>query len=286
MSSSVRLLAEALEKLGTDPLVVVTGAGISLASGIPTFRGSDPGAVWKRDITELGTYRYFREDPIGSWQWYLHRFSLVVNARPNLAHRAVAALERWQLGRGGRYLLVTQNIDTLHEEAGSREMVKVHGSTDRVRCASDGCPNGAPRGSLPRADIDMRPFLESPSEETLPRCALCGDVLRQHVLWFDEYYSQHREYQWDRVMEAVQTMRMALFVGTSFAVGVTELFLQYAFARRIDAFSVDPGGAAAPYPGVTVLSERAEELLPAVCEFLGATLEDGGCSKEDGDTGE
>jgi NAD-dependent deacetylase len=276
MSEDARLLTEALEKLGTGRFVVVTGAGISLASGIPTFRGTDPGAVWKRDITELGTFRYFREDPVGSWEWYLKRFDLVLNAQPNPAHRAVAALERWQLGRGGGFLLVTQNIDTLHEGAGSREMVKVHGSADRVRCAADRCSNGAPFGSLLRSEVDIQPFLDHPSEDTLPRCDQCGDFLRQHVLWFDEYYAMHADFQWDRVQEAARTMDLALFVGTSFAVGVTDLFLQAALGRGVQAFSVDPSGAPAPYPNVTVLKGKAEELLPEVCDSLGAAVENPG----------
>src|SRR5512142_2502781 len=74
-------------------VVVVTGAGISLASGIPTFRGTDPGAIWKRDVTELGTFQYFSEDPLGSWRWYLSRFEKTVGARPNPAHTALVALE-------------------------------------------------------------------------------------------------------------------------------------------------------------------------------------------------
>ena len=98
-------LAAAIEKVGTGYLVVVTGAGVSLASGIPTFRGTDPGAVWKRDVTELGTNRYFEEDPAGSWSWYTSRFDIVLDKRPNPAHLALAAIERWQAGRGGRFLL-------------------------------------------------------------------------------------------------------------------------------------------------------------------------------------
>jgi hypothetical protein len=131
-------------------IVVTTGAGISLASGIPTFRGQDPGAVWKRDVTELGTFRYFREDPAGSWRWYMSRFDLVFAARPNAAHQALAALQTWQMGADGSFLLITQNIDTLHEQAGSLDLVKVHGSADRVRCAREGCLLGAPKGSLAR----------------------------------------------------------------------------------------------------------------------------------------
>ena len=97
-------LAAAIEKVGTGYLVVVTGAGVSLASGIPTFRGADPGAVWKRDVTELGTNRYFEEDPAGSWSWYTSRFDIVLDKRPNPAHLALAAIERWQVARGGQFL--------------------------------------------------------------------------------------------------------------------------------------------------------------------------------------
>ena len=73
-------------------MLVVTGAGISLASGIPTFRGRDPGAIWKRDVTELGTFRYFSEEPVGSWRWYLSRFAKTVGAKPNPAHTALVRL--------------------------------------------------------------------------------------------------------------------------------------------------------------------------------------------------
>ncbi len=265
-------LERALEKLGRRFLVVVTGAGISLASGIPTFRGTDPGAVWKNDVLEMGTFRFFREDPVESWRWYLTRFDKVLHAKPNPAHLALAALERWQLARGGRFLLITQNVDTLHEDAGSRELVKVHGTADRVRCARRGCAHGSPWGSLPRADFDLEPFLEEPSLELLPRCPSCGDVLRQHVLWFDEYYGEHEDYQWERVQEAASDMETLLFVGTSFSVGVTELFLQRGLFGRVPMLSIDPSGEPAPYPGVEILAARAEELLPAVCDRLGAEM--------------
>lgn len=265
-------LTAALERLGTGYLAVITGAGISVASGIPTFRGDDPGAVWKRDITELGTVQYFHEDPVGSWSWYLSRFSKVLDARPNPAHQALAALERRQLERGGRYLLITQNVDTLHEDAGAHTMVKVHGTADRVRCSRDGCLNGAPRGSLPRRDFEMDSFLENPSREHLPRCPKCGGILRQHVLWFDELYQGHEDYQWRKVQEAAILMGLALFVGTSFAVGVTDMFVQHALSVGIPVISIDPGGNRPPFPGIQVIPAKAEELLPQVCERLGLDL--------------
>ncbi|MHC4109378.1 MAG: SIR2 family NAD-dependent protein deacylase, partial [Planctomycetota bacterium] len=187
-------LAGALRALDGGRLLVVTGAGISLASGIPTFRGSDPHAIWKRDVTELGTRRYFEEDPVGSWCWYVQRFEAIGEARPNPAHAAVARIERWHAGRGGDFLLVTQNIDTLHEQAGSIRLVKVHGSIDRVRCSRSGCVNGTPRGSLPRSGLDLAPLRADPSRAHLPECPECGAILRPHVLWFDEYYDEHDDY--------------------------------------------------------------------------------------------
>ena len=273
MGSNAETLADAIDRLGDGFLVVVTGAGISLASGIPTFRGSDPDAVWKRDVTELGTLRYFREDPVGSWHWYLTRFSKVLGAQPNPAHQALAALERWQLARGGKYLVVTQNVDTLHRAAGARELVEVHGRADRVRCPTDGCRHGSPRGSLPRSDDDLDAFLADPSPASLPHCPQCGEILRQHVLWFDEYYTSHDEYQWHRVESAANSMQLALFVGTSFAVGVTDMFVQRGLLGRVPIYSVDPGAAKPPYPGIQVLAEKAEILLPAVCRQLGAEIE-------------
>lgn len=269
LEKNTQHLAKALASLKDGYLVVVTGAGISVASGLPTFRGTEPDAVWSRDVTEMGTYRFFREDPVTSWRWYLSRFSKLLNAEPNPAHDAVAALERWQLERGGRFLLVTQNIDTLHEAAGSQEMVKVHGTADRVRCPTDGCVHGAPAGSLPRNDFDITAFQENPSLEHLPRCPACGDILRQHVLWFDEFYAMHADYQWEKTQEAAMEADLLLFIGTSFAVGVTELFLQAGTVSRTPMISIDPGKAMAPMYPLDVLGEKAEELLPAACAELG-----------------
>ena len=263
-------LAAAIEKVGTGYLVVVTGAGVSLASGIPTFRGTDPGAVWKRDVTELGTNRYFEEDPAGSWSWYTSRFDIVLDKQPNPAHLALAAIERWQVARGGQFLLVTQNVDPLHERAGCERLVKVHGSSDRVRCSRHGCVYGAPRGSLPRADIDMAAFNAEPVAANVPRCPSCGSLLRQHVLWFDEFYDEHRGYQWERVLDAAQLMDMCLFVGTSFSVGVTDLFLRGGLMTGRPMLAIDPGAAASPHPSLTLLREPSETLLPAVCKRIGA----------------
>jgi NAD-dependent deacetylase len=268
LAAAVAPLAADLRAVDRALVLVITGAGISLASGIPTFRGSDPGAVWKRDVTELGTHRFFLEDPVASWQWYLSRFEKVLGAEPNPAHHALVDLERWQQARGGELLLVTQNIDTLHRLAGSRALVEVHGAADRVRCSRWGCTLGAPSGSLPRREIDQARFLGAPGPATLPRCPRCSAILRQHVLWFDETYDEHDDYQWERVIAAAHRAALVLFVGTSFSVGVTALVLERALSRRLPTWSIDPGAIPPPHPRVRWLRAGSELLLPALVRDL------------------
>jgi NAD-dependent SIR2 family protein deacetylase len=253
----------------TGPLLVVTGAGISLASGIPTFRGPDPGAVWSVDVTELGTRRYFTRDPAGSWRWYRARFAGVHGREPNDAHRALVALERWKRGDPPKnnFVLVTQNIDGLHRAAGSEQLVEVHGSAHHVRCSVDGCVHGAPQGTLPFSAVDFTAFDADPVAANVPPCPACGAPLRPHVLWFDEYYGEHVSYRYDAVAGAARQATVMIFVGTSFSVGVTAALLDAGAARGIPTWSIDPSGER-PAPHVRVLAEKAEIALPALCSRL------------------
>jgi NAD-dependent deacetylase len=261
-----------VEAIGAERglIVTLTGAGISLASGIPTFRGSDPGAIWARDITELATLHYFSSDPAGSWLWYRKRFLGILAARPNPAHRALVSLERWQAARRGDFLLVTQNIDTLHERAGSRRLVKVHGSADRCRCSDPSCRLGAVE-SLPLDSVDFTDFDRDPRVEAIPQCPSCGAIVRPHVLWFDEYYTSHADYQWHFVDAAAERIRLLLCVGTSLAVGVTS-FLQAAAARAgVPVFLVDPGERPhEAHRSIVHIRAKAEDLLPEMCRALQA----------------
>jgi NAD-dependent SIR2 family protein deacetylase len=104
----------------------------------------------------------------------------------------------------------------------------------------------APAGSLHRTRVDLDRFIAAPSVETLPRCPDCGAILRQHVLWFDETYDSHVDYRWDDVLEAARTCTAALFIGTSFSVGVTDLLLRGVLDRDCPVLSIDP--SAAPHP--------------------------------------
>lgn len=254
-------LLEAVLAVERGLLLVVTGAGVSAASGIATFRGPEPEAVWRQSDVSLATEETFRHDPVSQWRWYLERFRSLEAARPNPAHEALVALEGWQLRRGGRFLLVTQNIDGLHAAAGQQELVEVHGTSARLRCSRDGCTLAAPTGSLPRHAVDLSAFETEPSLEHLPVCPECGALLRAHVLFFDELYDGHRDFRFDDVCDAARLAALTLFVGTSFSVGVTDLLLRTGLARRIPLFSIDPTARTAP-SGVRRIASPAEVALP------------------------
>jgi len=274
MEEQVQALGSALESLEAGSLAVVTGAGISQASGIPTYRGTDPEAVWRQSDVSLATFDYFRRDPVGQWQWYLKRFEAVAAAKPNAAHSSLVDLEAWHTQRGGSFCLVTQNIDTLHEAAGSSRMIKIHGTSDRVRCSKVGCRFGSPSGSLAADDVHFGDFVAAPSEQTLPTCPDCSSLLRAHVLFFDEYYGEHQDYKFSAAEAVAQRADLMLFVGTSFSVGITDIFLRAGILRRIPIFSIDPGGhGTSPWPDLRILPSPAEELLPEVCDRLHARRE-------------
>lgn len=260
-------VAEVVRGIGDGRLLVLTGAGVSAASGISTFRGSDPDAIWTRDTTEMATRRFFEADPVESWRWYIDRFAKAVHAEPNPAHRALVGLEARHRARDGSFTLITQNVDTLHERAGSETLIKVHGSLDRVRCSREGCRHGAPRGSFPRDRFDFEPFAAAPERERLPHCPDCGSVVRPHVLWFDEYYTEHEDYGYERAVAACGSAACLLVVGTSLAVGITELALQSALGRGIPVLHVEPTMRQRP-SGVERIEGTAETVLPEALDRL------------------
>lgn len=251
------------------PWLMITGAGVSLASGIPTFRGADPGAVWSADVTEMGTRRFFNRNPAESWRWYLGRFSKLEGKQPNPAHTALVDLERWQTARGGGFTLLTQNIDGLHAMAGSKNLIEVHGAARKVRCSREGCQWGSPKGTLPANSIDFRAFRQEPTLENVPCCPECGHYLRPHVLWFDEYYQEHEDYQILAAKRAMLTAQLVIFAGTSFSVGITAMAVEAATRYGIPAFNLDPSGEE-PHPKVIVEQVKAEEAFPALAIALGA----------------
>lgn len=163
-------LVEVARRLRVAPrITVMTGAGVSAASGVPTFRG--PGGLWRQYRPEdLATPQAFARDPKLVWEWYDWRRQKIAACQPNAAHDVLA---RWSQRPG--FTLITQNVDGLHERAGTRDVVRFHGSIWEVRCL-DHC------ASSPAAWWDDTvPFPTLP-----PPCPHCGGVIRPGVVWFGE----------------------------------------------------------------------------------------------------
>lgn len=265
MTDPAQQLADVIRSLGGGHMVVLTGAGISAASGLPVFRGQ-PDAIWERDVMEMGTCFMYQLDPVAWWVWFIRRFAAVRDATPNDAHRAIADLERWHRGRGGSFTLVTQNFDLLHEDAGSPDVIKIHGTIAKVRCGRDGCRNGAPFGSLPFEVFSPLEWVQDPKAETLPRCEICGSFIRAHVLLFDEYYSGHEDYRFADALMAFDRMDLMLVVGTSLAVGITHVALETAADRNVPVYRLDRSDDGER--SARLVTGNAEELLPELVQRL------------------
>jgi NAD-dependent deacetylase len=150
-------------------VAVLTGAGISAESGIPTFRDALTGLWEKFRPEELATPEAFEANPKLVWDWYAWRRGVVAKAQPNAGHRALADLERQCRGHEVDFTLVTQNVDGLHREAGSQRVVELHGNIRRVKC------------------FDRHHPVESwPEGDHVPTCPRCGSLLRPDVVWFGE----------------------------------------------------------------------------------------------------
>jgi NAD-dependent deacetylase len=193
---SVSALVELLGR--RQPCVVLTGAGVSTESGIPDFRS--PTGLWaKFDPLEYGSLEAFRRDPRKVWSFYKPRVAMLTEAEPNTAHRALAELERL----GFVQAVVTQNIDLLHERAGSREVVEVHGS---IRTSS--CPGCSERYSLARV-------LELLADADVPPCPACGEILKPDIVFFGELLPAAAM---DRASELARGARLMLVVGSALEV--------------------------------------------------------------------
>ena len=185
------MLAELVR--ANQPCVVLTGAGVSTESGIPDFRSA--GGIWARyDPYEVASIDAFHRDPERVWEFYGLRLDVLADAEPNAAHHALAELER----RGLVEAVVTQNVDGLHQAAGSRNVIEVHGAIGGAVCLACG-----------RREPDVRPLLP------LPRCADCDAVLKPGVVMFGELLPQEAI---DRATGLARGAALLLVVGTSLQV--------------------------------------------------------------------
>ena len=224
----------------------MTGAGVSAASGVPTFRGPD--GLWRRyRPEELATPDAFARDPALVWEWYAWRREVVGACRPNAAHDVLA---RWSK-RGG-FTLITQNVDDLHIRAGTRDPVRLHGSLWDLKCF-----NGCARGTRPWRD-ERVPLPEMP-----PRCPYCGGYARPAVVWFGESLAPADV---DRASQAT-ACDVFLTVGTSAVVYPAAGFVH--LARSRGAFTAEINMDDTPVSALVDVSLRgpAEQILPAIAPF-------------------
>ena len=231
-------------------ITVLTGAGVSAASGVPTFRGAD--GLWKNFKPEtLATAEAFGRDSRLVWEWYEWRRARIASCEPNAAHRVLADWSR----RFPNFRLITQNVDGLHERLDTLNTIRLHGSIWEVSCWQ-GCAK-----SPARWRDDTLKFAELP-----PKCPHCGGIVRPGVVWFGETLES------DVVQQASDATACDVFitVGTSAVVYPAAGFIER--ARRDGAFTVEINLEGTPATGSVdlALRGRAEEVLPEISHRLNA----------------
>ncbi len=195
-------------------IVVVTGAGISQESGIPTFRGKD--GLWKKhDPMKLATIDAFYDDPKLVWEWYEDRRKNILAAEPNPGHTAIAELEKF-----AKVVVLTQNIDGLHQKSGSTNVLELHGSIIRIKCTV----------------CDFKDEISSRFEELPPRCK-CGEVLRPDVVWFGESLPQD---VWSEAIIHSNSCDVMIIAGTSLVVSPANTLPIYAKKKNALLIEVNP----------------------------------------------
>ena len=242
-------LVEKLRRPGAR-ITVLTGAGVSAASGVPTFRGSD--GLWKNFRPEaLATAEAFGRDPSLVWEWYAWRRFRIAACEPNPAHLVLAEWGR----RFPNFRLITQNVDGLHERAGTPDTIRLHGSIWEVSCWQ-GCSK-SPR----RWRDETVTFTQIP-----PRCPYCGGLIRPGVVWFGETLES------EVVSQAMNAMNCDVFmtIGTSAVVYPAAGFIEQ--ARRQGAYTVEINPEATPATSTVnlALTGGAEAILPEIDQKIGA----------------
>jgi NAD-dependent deacetylase len=220
-------------------VVVFTGAGVSAESGLPTFR-SGANAMWKQEhIARYANPTGYRKYPKEAWEWYCSRARSAASVLPNYAHGAIVAIER----RVKDFLLVTQNVDGLHQRAGSSKIVELHGNLLQPRC------------------FDCGRKSQWPEEETDPVCPHCGGLLRPDVVMFEEMLP---EGAMERARDAAAACDLLISVGTSNLVWPARELPEFAAANGARVLIVNPemDGQVPASDRVIHLEGKAGEILP------------------------
>ena len=231
---------------GAGSVAVLTGAGVSAESGVPTFRGVD--GLWKNfRAEELATPEAFERDPKLVWEWYNWRRGLIGGCMPNPAHIAIASLERLS----GDFLLITQNVDGLHRKAGSEKLVELHGNLWRMRCTA-GC------GTIENHDVPLEPMP--------PVCEKCGELMRPDVVWFGEGLDTGIL---ERAFEAAEECDVMVVAGTSTVVQPAASLPVVALGGGAVVIEVNTDPTSLTPLADHSIMGKASEVLPALVEGPG-----------------
>lgn len=246
MTGSAARIPEDLTKALKDAesVVVLTGSGISAESGVPTFRDAQTGIWAQYDPQQLATPEAFLRNPELVWEWYEWRRKLVDEAGPNPGHKALAELRKHVKG----LTLVTQNVDGLHQRAGSENVLELHGNIRRSICSSE------------LLEVEPVETAEKP-----PSCPNCGAPLRPDVVWFGEMLP---EGVMEAAAEAAQNCDVFLSVGTSSVVYPAASLPYEALSANATVVEVNPEGTPLTDHAAYLLQGRAGEVLPALVAGL------------------
>ncbi|QTA84031.1 SIR2 family NAD-dependent protein deacylase [Desulfonema magnum] len=253
-------------------ITVLTGAGISAESGIPTFRG--PEGYWsvgskEYHPQEMATYSMFMQNPDEIWKWYLYRLGICQSAEPNPGHLALVEMEnRFK----DHFTLITQNVDGLHLRAGNslENTFQIHGNINYMRCSHECSDDVFPIPEEVSGKAKGEELTET--DRKLLTCPNCGKRTRPHVLWFDETYNEHF-YHYSSSLKAAQKTALLIVAGTS---GATNLPNQVAWeVYRREGIIVDVNIQENPFSNMALSStkgyfmkEACSTALPAVLEAL------------------
>ena len=223
-------------------IVIVTGAGISKESGIPTFRDSN--GLWRKyDPMKLATIDAFNENPVLVWEWYEERRMNILTAKPNAGHYAISELEKYK-----DVTVLTQNIDGLHQRAGSKKVLELHGNIIRTKCTV----------------CNFKENLTGSFEILPPKCN-CGNILRPDVVWFGEELPHD---VWREAVSQAQSCDLMLIVGTSLVVSPANSLPLYAKQNGAKLIEINPEKT--PISSEMNLSIRATsvESLPRLVDLV------------------
>ncbi len=224
-------------------VVVLTGAGISAESGVPTFRGEN--GLWKKfKPEELATFDAFISNPQLVWEWYEYRRKLISEVKPNPAHKSLVEMQ----GYFENFHLVTQNVDGLHQKAGSKEVIELHGNIKRNKCINCGMK-----------------FEELPSSEVIPPKCRCGGMLRPDVVWFGEMLPE----------EAIKkAFEQSTYCDLFFSIGTSAIVYPAAslplIAKRAGAYLVEVNLERTELSSLAdeVFLGKAGEIMPEIVRFI------------------